>query len=627
MASTSNQRPEKKRKVDAENRGFKDEWKLEFFFQLGPSNKPVCLICGTVIAVLKRANLKRHHETNHASWKDKYPMNSDTRQKKLDALLDAQRRSTIIMTSSMSQQEKAAEASLRIAWILNKKKMPLDSSETVKECIIAASQAVSTKDTTAAFEKIPLSNDTNTRRTEKIAINIKESLITKLKAAPQMSICIDESVDITDIPQLVVFVRFLDGKAFREELLALIPLPGRTTGEDIFNAVKSFFEQHGIPLNRISSLVTDGAPSMVGKEKGFTARLREINPNLLSYHCIIHNSVLCSKLNPKCAEHMDLIIKLVNFLRANSALRHREFKEFLMENEAQYLDVPYHNAVRWLSKGNVLKTVWGVLEHITTFLAAIEPTAAVNSFIEFLSSEDDLMMVAFMVDIFGHLNEFNLSLQGKNKVIADMRKEVKAFEMKLHLFRQDIENSKLLHFPTLKEYQSKTGATDTDMSQFMTIIQDMIVEFDSRFTAFNTCDALLLLIKNPYITEPQGPWTEQVEGFCPDLSIASLQTELINLQADAELKHLFSKEATEDFWIALSPHNFQSLKTLGLYVSGMFGSTWLCESLFSQMNIVKSKYRSKLTHAHLEQILRIATTGFEPDFKKLAQESRAHFSH
>ena len=51
---------------------------------------------------------------------------------------------------------------------------------------------------------------------------------------------------------------------------------------------------------------------------------------------------------------MEVVVKTVNVIRARG-LFHREFQEFLSELDAGYGDEVYHSAVRWLSRGNVLK--------------------------------------------------------------------------------------------------------------------------------------------------------------------------------------------------------------------------------------------------------------------------------
>ena len=75
----------------------------------------------------------------------------------------------------------------------------------------------------------------------------------------------------------------------------------------------------------------------------------------MSYHCLIHQRVLCAKLGEQYEDAMNMIMKLVNYLKANSALRHRNLKSFLTEVEAKYYDLLLHNNVRWLSKGKAVE--------------------------------------------------------------------------------------------------------------------------------------------------------------------------------------------------------------------------------------------------------------------------------
>ncbi|KAK1881707.1 SCAN domain containing protein 3, partial [Dissostichus eleginoides] len=58
-----------------------------------------------------------------------------------------------------------------------------------------------------------------------------------------------------------------------------------------------------------------------------------------------------------------------------------------------------------------------------------------------------------------------------------------------------------------------------------------------------------------------------------------------------------------------------------------FGSTYLCETAFSQMKIIKSKYRTRMTDAHLTDCLRLAITNYQPDFKRLTDNVQSQQSH
>jgi len=45
----------------------------------------------------------------------------------------------------------------------------------------------------------------------------------------------------------------------------------------------------------------------------------------------------------------------------------------------------------------------------------------------------------------------------------------------------------------------------------------------------------------------------------------------------------------------------------------IFGSTYLCEQFFSKMNIIKSRYKSRLTDENLNMHSRVATSSVRPD--------------
>ena len=119
-----------KRKVDSENRQFKDEWTEKYAFILPPaSTKPMCLICQETVALVKSGNLKRHYETKHDYFEATFPQNSAVRTTKINGMKSSYQAASRILVTSMSQREKATETSLRVAWVLAKHKKPFSDAE------------------------------------------------------------------------------------------------------------------------------------------------------------------------------------------------------------------------------------------------------------------------------------------------------------------------------------------------------------------------------------------------------------------------------------------------------------------------------------------------------------------
>jgi len=110
---------------------------------------------------------------------------------------------------------------------------------------------------------------------------------------------------------------------------------------------------------------------MTGKNIGLQAiiinemKLKELSPPLF-FHCIIHQQALCAKIM-SWDSIMKEVVSIINFIRSNG-LNHRQFQSFLIEINAEYGDVLYYTAVRWLSRGRVLERFFMLRQEIYNFL-------------------------------------------------------------------------------------------------------------------------------------------------------------------------------------------------------------------------------------------------------------------
>src|SRR5258705_7144415 len=72
--------------------------------------------------------------------------------------------------------------------------------------------------------------------------------------------------------------------------------------------------------------------------------------------------------------------------------------------------------------------------------------------------------LAFLSDVTEKLNNLNLRLQGKGKLVSDMYAEVKAIQGKINIFVKQVTENNLAHFPCCKELMS-----DKDMESQFTV--------------------------------------------------------------------------------------------------------------------------------------------------------------
>lgn len=75
------------------------------------------------------------------------------------------------------------------------------------------------------------------------------------------------------------------------------------------------------------------------------------------------------------------------------------------------------------------------------------------------------------------------------------------------------------------------------------------------------------------------------------------------------------------------PEKFSCLRDIALALLSVFGSTYLCEQVFSHMRHVLSPTRSRLTTDHSEACLLLKVTNYEPQITELSQAKQSQGSH
>ncbi|KAK7933320.1 hypothetical protein WMY93_004216 [Mugilogobius chulae] len=128
---------------------------------------------------------------------------------------------------------------------------------------------------------------------------------------------------------------------------------------------------------------------------------------------------------------------------------------------------------------------------------------------------------------------------------------------------------------------------------FVEKLSTLRAEFTRRFTDFERQKFNFEMFSNPFSIDPEK---------APE----NLQMELIELQCDSALKSKYETVGRVEFHRCL-PETMPQLRRHAARILSMFGSTYVCEQLFSVMKLNKSSHRSSLTDAHLHSILRVST--------------------
>jgi len=526
---------------------------------------------------------------------------------RMDRVLDLQQNiySQTMLMKSFFTNESSTKLSYMISAELAKKGKPLSDGEIIKDCLkIFCDEACPEKSKIA--DEISLSHQTVSRRVEELGDNIAENLLNIIKSCHYFSIALDESTDICDISQLAIFVRVTsENFVITEELLDLCPMTGTTTGKDILNKVMKVLKDFDLPIGKLCSVTTDGASALTGKNVGFIKLFQnELQHEIISYHCIIHQQHLCAKqLNLDYV--MSKVVKTVNFIRSKG-LNHRQFKAFLEEVGSEFEDVIYFSNVRWLSRHATLQRFHNLIEEIKTFMTEKKQDTV------FLESEEFLNDLAFFIDITKFLSELNFKLQGKEHFINVLYENIQSFVSKLTFLKNQMIERKVVHFKNLS-----TRNNLTNFEKYIELLNLLLVEFERRFQDFNSKRKYIKLFSDPFTIKPE----DVPEDF---------QLEVLDLQSKSDLKnaHRESDNLIEFYKKYISPMDFPAIHNNALKYLSMFGSTYRCEQLFSHMKIVKNSNRNRLGNNNLTAIMRLSTSKIEPDINAIVkQKKQVHKSH
>ncbi|GFR06043.1 uncharacterized protein TNCT_331491 [Trichonephila clavata] len=119
------------------------------------------------------------------------------------------------------------------------------------------------KEIVSAINTLQLSARTVTRRIEVIAENLEAELANDMENCIFFSLQMDESTDVTNISRLAICVKMVFSDfTTKEEFLFVLPLKKSTRGEDIFSTFKKYITDVKLPVQKLSSITTDGAPAM-----------------------------------------------------------------------------------------------------------------------------------------------------------------------------------------------------------------------------------------------------------------------------------------------------------------------------------------------------------------------------
>ena len=276
-------------------------------------------------------------------------------------------------------------------------------------------------------------------------------VLDKLVNCRAMSLRLDGSVDRTQMHKIYVLAQTVTDSGDAELVYIGVAEPDERGAVGIVNALKTSlkrsFGDKGVDLlNRMSSVVTDGASVNIGEKAGLWALLqrerltnqKSCNFNesfpLLTVWCAVHRSQLAwVKVSDSVGEVKHLFKKLIGISSYfhTFATRTREVTKLATEKGFSYVHMPAVYEVRWTefsySLVNAVLVSWAAL---VSYFGNSTDTAA-KGHLDILVCEATLHLLAFLADILLVFSRFQQRLQCDTTTIVDMQQAVRSVQDKI----------------------------------------------------------------------------------------------------------------------------------------------------------------------------------------------------
>ncbi|XP_050547005.1 zinc finger BED domain-containing protein 5-like [Daktulosphaira vitifoliae] len=191
---------------------------------------------------------------------------------------------------------------------------------------------------------------------------------------------------------------------------------------------------------------------MTDAKSGFIARLKEQMPNARWVQCFLHHQAHAAKTFPQeYSKVLNIIIKIINSIKGK-ALQTQLFRIICEDMGVLQQNLLYHTEVRWFLKGKVLTRVMELRAELLIYLQQAKP-----EYSEFICDPALLLKLAFLSDLFEHLNILNKSLQGRDENVITAKDKTHGFTKIIDLWSSSINQNNFDLFSSTPSFVEEVG--------------------------------------------------------------------------------------------------------------------------------------------------------------------------
>lgn len=471
---------------------------------------------------------------------------------------------------------------------------------------------------------------------------LHSNLVSILRASC-FSLLIDESTDVSAVKQLCLVVRYFDNSVNKvvSKHYALIDVP-QADAATLFDKIEYQFNADRIPITNVIGFASDGASVMVGEHNSVKSRLLQVNPNLFVTNCICHSAHLvasyaCAKL-PRQTE--DFVRGVYSYF-SHSAKRLHEFKQF-----QQFTETKPHKLLR------PCQTRWLFLQQCVHRI--VEQWNALLSYFAHVSQTERLLQAERIHSCLsnGHFKLFFYFLDFILPKFTNFNKLYQSQTPNLHVLHKNVQ---MLYKELLSYYIQPTYLRTSNLADIDPAAETSMLQLNQMYLGVNVAQELIkpfILANRPlvenflvrcrdfYVTAAKeirkrfpihDSTIRHLEVLSPTCSHAEFSSLGQLIQRFPNLVEGVNAQTLDDEWRRLSlvdiPFSYNEMpvdeywgrisaitdgtEALQFPVVAKFMKQLLVlphsnadtERIFSQINLIKSKVRNKLTTETVNSLL------------------------
>lgn len=189
---------------------------------------------------------------------------------------------------------------------------------------------------------------------ECISLVLRTQLMTELRKSAFHTLIIDESTDISVQKMLIVYFKYRPEREIvcRTIFGGIVKLSS-CDSVSIVTAIKQFYCENDLDLQKMVMFTSDGASVMLGKNNGVAAILRREIHHLCEQHCVAHREDLAVEDAWKQASllhDIETLLRTVYTMFSRSSVENEKFLELANAAESDAVAFRPLHEVRWLSR-------------------------------------------------------------------------------------------------------------------------------------------------------------------------------------------------------------------------------------------------------------------------------------